>query len=87
MKIKLLVLFFFLFAHAGVTACPICEKQQPKLLRGITHGTGPQSYWDWLIVGVMMLVTLLVLFYSVKFLVKPGERSDEHIKQSVLQPF
>lgn len=65
-------------------ACPVCEKQQPKILRGITHGAGPQSNWDWVIVGVVTLITVLSLVLSVKYLWKPGEKNQEHIKAQVL---
>ncbi|MCB0707907.1 MAG: hypothetical protein KDC15_00685 [Chitinophagaceae bacterium] len=67
-----------------VQACPVCEKQQPTITRGITHGAGPQSNWDWLIVTVISIITLATLFYSVKFLVKPGEKNSNHIKNSIL---
>ncbi|MCC7378864.1 MAG: hypothetical protein R2765_08140 [Ferruginibacter sp.] len=67
-----------------VHACPVCEKQQPTITRGITHGAGPQSNWDWLIVTVISIITLATLFYSVKFLVKPGEKNSNHIKNSIL---
>ncbi len=84
---KLIALFLFSCGYATMQACPVCEKQQPKLLRGITHGAGPQSNWDWIIVGMMLLVTVLVFFYSVKFLLKPGEKNPRHIKQTILQSF
>jgi len=87
MKAKIITLFSCTCAYITMQACPVCEKQQPKLLRGITHGPGPQSNWDWVIVSAMLLVTVIVLFYSIKFLLKPGERNDGHIKQSILQPF
>ena len=65
-------------------ACPVCEKQQPKIMRGITHGAGPQSNWDWLIIGVISAITLLTFIYSLKYLIKPGEHNSDHIKQSIL---
>jgi hypothetical protein len=73
--------------YQSIDACPVCEKQQPKLLRGITHGTGPESNWDWLIVGVVTAVALLALFYSVRYLVRPGEKNSNHIKHSILSQF
>lgn len=65
-------------------ACPVCEKQQPAIFRGITHGTGPDSQWDYLIVAVAALVVLITLFYSVKWLIRPGERSQNHIKNLII---
>lgn len=65
-------------------ACPACEKQQPKLLRGVTHGAGPSGPIDMILVWLMVGVVILTLFYSVKWLIKPGEKSPEHIKRFIL---
>lgn len=65
-------------------ACPVCEKQQPKVLRGIAHGAGPDNNWDYLIVGVITVIVLITLFYSMKWLVRPGENTPDHIKRNVL---
>ena len=64
--------------------CPACESQQPKILRGITHGTGPQHQWDMLIVWVAVAVVLFTLFFSIKWLIRPGERGKDHIKRFIL---
>lgn len=68
----------------GAVACPECEKQQPKLLRGITHGAGPDSNWDYLIISVAVLIVLATLYFTIKWLVNPGEKSETHIKQWIL---
>ena len=81
---KYIVTGFLLMIFQLMQACPVCEKQQPAITQGITHGTGPQSNWDWLIVAVISIITLVTLFYSVKFLVKPGEKSSSHIKHCIL---
>jgi hypothetical protein len=73
-----------LFLYARAMACPVCEKQQPKLLKGITHGAGPDSNWDYLIIGITAVIVLFCLFFSVKWLLKPGEKSASHIKFSIL---
>lgn len=65
-------------------ACPACSKQQPKITQGITHGAGPQSNWDWVIIAIITVITLLTLVYSLKYLIKPGEKNDNHIKRSIL---
>ncbi|GAA4792478.1 hypothetical protein GCM10023231_20800 [Olivibacter ginsenosidimutans] len=65
-------------------ACPLCERQQPKLFRGITHGAGPESNWDYIIVWVTVAIVLVTLFFSIKWLIKPGERSEHHIKRFIL---
>lgn len=65
-------------------ACPVCEKQQPKVLRGVAHGAGPDNNWDYLIVGVLTVIVLITLYYSMKWLVRPGEDKSNHIKRNVL---
>ena len=78
-------LFMLLVLSTGTTlACPVCEKQQPKLLRGITHGTGPDSQWDYVIVVVTVVFVLITLFLSVKWLVRPDEAIQGHIKMSII---
>ncbi|MGY0039392.1 hypothetical protein [Pedobacter sp. NJ-S-72] len=74
-------MFFFI---VSVFACPACEKQQPKLLRGITHGAGPDGNWDYAIITIAVIIVLFTLFYSVKWLVKPGEEAESHIKQIII---
>lgn len=83
MKTILLSVITFLISMAAY-ACPVCEKQQPKLLKGISHGTGPQSNLDYVLVWATVIIVALTLFYSVKWLLKPGEKSDEHIKRAFL---
>jgi hypothetical protein len=83
MKAKLLLLILFLNGIAAA-ACPVCERQQPALLQGISHGTGPQSNWDYALVGATVILVLVTLFYSVKWLIKPGEAGDRHIKRAFL---
>lgn len=70
--------------HASALACPACQKQQPRLLRGITHGAGPDSGWDYIILTVALLIFLFTLFYSVKWLIRPGEAAPNHIKYFIL---
>lgn len=81
---KYSLLIPLLLLRIAASACPACEKQQPKILRGITHGTGPDSNWDYVIVWAVVIITLLTLFYSIKWLVRPGERGAGHIKQLIL---
>ena len=84
MKNFLLIFGFFLLSVASY-ACPVCYQQQPKLLRGITHGAGPGSNWDYVIISVMGAIVLVTLFYSVKWLMAPGETSTGHIKRFILE--
>ncbi len=73
-----------LFLSAMTWACPVCERNQPKMLKGITHGAGPESRWDYVIVGITAVIVLLTLFFSVKWILRPGEHSQKHIKREIL---
>ncbi len=84
MKRFTLTLLLTLLAPVMAFACEACELQQPAITKNLTHGTGPQSTWDWVIVGIITLITLATLFYSAKYLIRPGEKSRTHIKKNVL---
>jgi len=81
---KLSVSLLALLFNLPIWACEVCEKQQPAILKGISHGTGPQSGWDMPIIYVSGVIVLVTLFFSVKFLVKPNEGAEDHIKRSIL---
>lgn len=80
----LIALFSILLINVAAWACPVCEDQQPAITKGWTHGTGPQSNMDWVIIAVISLIALLTLVFSLKYLIKPGEKSKKHIKVSIL---
>lgn len=84
MKIKAFLILLTVLSVQIVTACPICDKQQPKITQGLTHGVGPQSNWDWVIIAIIAAITVLTLVLSLKYLIKPGEKNTDHIKQSIL---
>ncbi len=67
-----------------VMACPVCERNQPKVLKGITHGAGPEGQWDYVIVCITIVIVACTLFFSVKWLIRPGEKSESHIKRLIL---
>ncbi|MEJ5106825.1 hypothetical protein [Chryseobacterium sp. MYb328] len=83
-KIHYIILPILILWTNYFQACDACTLQQPKITRNFTHGPGPESGWDWFIVGGMALFTLVTLFYSLKFLIKPGEKNKKHIKNNVL---
>jgi hypothetical protein len=83
MKAFLLTILAILLSLAAY-ACPVCEKQQPKVLQGISHGAGPQSDWDYVLVWATVLIVVLCLFFSIKWLLRPGEQGKDHIKRTVL---
>lgn len=74
----------FLLIVDFALACEACKLQQPKITQSFTHGTGPESQWDWIIVASIALITIYTLIFSIKYLVIPGEKDKNHIKYSVL---
>ncbi len=86
MKKIITVVLLYLSSAVSALACTVCKKNQPALLEGITHGTGPESEWDYLIVMVTVAVVIGTLLLSVRLLVKPNESEQNHIKRSVINP-
>lgn len=85
MSMKKILLSAAMVATGFITiGCPTCELAQPRYLRGIAHGSGPQSNWDLVIIYVTAVIVIATLFYSIKWLVKPGEKSAAHIKHMIL---
>lgn len=81
---KYILLILLCCTRFTTMACAICEKQQPKILRGITHGGGPDSNLDYVAIFIMVLITVATLFFSIKWIIRPGERSGLHIKRTIL---
>lgn len=86
-KCKLFAFFTCMLAAFTAPACPACERNQPKILRGITHGAGPEHQWDYIIIAAVIAIVLATLFFSVKWLIRPGEQSQNHIKRFILNNF
>lgn len=80
-RITLPVLLVLMAVMAN--ACPVCERNQPKVFKGVIHGVGPDK-WDYVIMWVVITITIATLYYSVKWLIKPGETDANHIKYSIL---
>ncbi|WP_373708056.1 hypothetical protein [Kaistella sp.] len=76
------ILFFLLLLNFAL-ACEACKLQQPKVTRDFTHGVGPRGDYDWIIVAVIAVLTIYTFIYSLKYLVKPGEKNRDHIKNSI----
>lgn len=81
---KIIAILLLLLNSVWVFACPVCERNQPKILRGITHGAGPESQWDYVIVWSVVAIVLVTLFFSLKWIFRPGETSNNHIKRFIL---
>ena len=84
MKIKMILILLLAIFFRVSNACPVCEKQQPKITKGLTHGAGPQSNWDWVIIAIITAIMVFTLIWSLKYLIKPGKKNSNHIKQLIL---
>lgn len=82
-NIRNIAVLFFLFAINYAWACDACKLQQPEITRDFTHGVGPRGQFDWIIVAVIAVIAVYTLIFSVKYLVKPGEKEADHIKNSI----
>lgn len=84
-KIITLALLFLLSSTLNLYACTVCKSQQPKVLRGITHGARPESVWDYFIIASSCLLVLITLIMTLQYLIKPNERNPRHIKYMILE--
>lgn len=82
-KPALVLLPLLLHPFAGVFACEICKSRQPKLLRNVAHGAGPQDRWDYFILYAAIAIVLIALVMGIKHLVRPGEKSLDHAKYQI----
>lgn len=83
-KLTLFVLWMLTLSINEAFACEVCKQNQPEPLRNITHGTGPQGDWDYIIITAGIVIVSFTLFYSLKFLIRPGEKDPGHIKNIVV---
>ncbi|MBX7123814.1 MAG: hypothetical protein K1X42_16930 [Opitutaceae bacterium] len=84
-RLPILIPFAIAALPSLAPACELCSAQQPTFLRGLTHGAGPQGNLDYVIVATALVIVLFALAWAVKCLVRPGERSPDHIKRTILQ--
>ncbi len=72
-----------LFVTVVSFACDVCSRQQPKVLKSVAHGAGPDSSWDYVIVIATTIVVVAALVFSIRWLLYPGEQGKDHIKYSI----
>lgn len=65
-------------------ACPVCERNQPKILRGWVHGTAPKNDLEYIMVIAIILISFIALGMFLKMIIKPGEKQSDHIKRFIL---
>ena len=82
---KIITFLFLIVSQIAAVACPVCERNQPKVLRGIVHGAGPDSNWDYVSIVITMVIALFALIFSIKWLIKPNEDNKDHIKYSIFK--
>ena len=82
---KIILFLFLLLFQITAFACPVCERNQPKILRGIVHGSGPDSNWDYISIAITIIISVFALIYSIKWLIKPNENDQNHIKYSIFK--
>ncbi|WP_442795584.1 hypothetical protein [Pelobium manganitolerans] len=74
-----------MLAGTVAQACEVCNQNQPKILRGITHGGGPQSNWDYFVVIAMVIITVYTLYATIRCFLKPQhEGKYNNIKNAIL---
>ena len=83
---KKITAIFILLAMQGIAfGCPVCDRAKAKTAFGnISHGIGPQNIFDYAAVWIMIGIVVLTLFFTIKWLIKPGEKNTEHVKYSIL---
>lgn len=82
---KKILFYISIFIPFSSICCDVCQKNQPKLLKNIAHGTGPQSSYDLIIIWAAAIIVLITLILSLKLLIKPKEKNKDHIKNIILK--
>ena len=82
---KLITFILLILFQIAAFSCPVCERNQPKVLRGIVHGAGPDSNWDYVSIVITIIIAILALIYTIKWLWKPNENNKDHIKYSIFK--
>jgi len=83
--VKFIFTITAVFISTYTLACDACSLKQPEVTKDLTHGLGPESDWDWFIVGIVISITIIAFIFSIMYLIRPGEKEKNHIKYSILQ--
>lgn len=84
-RLIIFLMILLLGMPLNVLACEVCENRQPEILKGVTHGIGPQDNLDYIITWGAVVIVGVTLFFSIKFLVRPKESNPDHIKNIVVE--
>ncbi|MEZ4923097.1 MAG: hypothetical protein R2780_08020 [Crocinitomicaceae bacterium] len=82
---KRALLLLVLNSSSQAWCCDVCQKNQPRILQNITHGTGPQSNYDYIIIWSAIVIVFITLVLSLKYLIKPKEKNRDHVKHIILE--
>ncbi|HTN19880.1 MAG TPA: hypothetical protein VL125_05365 [Pelobium sp.] len=82
----LLTILLLTVANVATFACEACNQNQPKILRNITHGGGPESIWDYFVVITMVFITIYTLYATIRCFIRPKETKYNRIKNEILTP-
>lgn len=82
--IKIFLSFLMTLATVPAFACKVCEENQPGIFKGITHGVGPTGNLDFIIVTIATVIVIIFLILSIKYIINPGEKDPDHIKNIVV---
>lgn len=82
----LLTVLLLMAANMATFACEACNQNQPKILRNITHGGGPEGVWDYFVVIIMVLITIYTLYATIRCFISPTETKYNRIKNEILTP-
>lgn len=78
-------LLLMMLSGGNVLACEVCKKNQPEILRGVSHGTGVEASFDYVIIWSAAVMVAITLYLSIKYLIKPNEGAKGHIKNIVVE--
>lgn len=79
-----LLLTSILFIPGMAVACEVCNPGQAEFFRELTHGLSPRGIIDWILVAITAIIVMITFIYSLKFLLRPGEKNSDHIKRTIL---
>ncbi len=72
--------------HFVSMACDVCKRaNERKMWINIGHGSGADNWTDFIWISLTLIIAVYTLFYSIKYLCKPGEQTPHHIKYSIFQ--
>lgn len=75
-----------LFVSSFGLACESCKagSNRSAFWEFFSHGDSPEGNVDYLIFAIGIIIVLLTLIYSLKYLIYPNERDKNHIKYKIL---